>query len=164
MTAPFTAMLLILSEVAKQNSASTPFCPVCGERICITKHGFYRRYLFDNSDMIAVQRYCCGNPFCPRKTFSCPPHPFLPFIRLPFCLLQAMLTMISKMTVAGVARRCGLQWCRTYRLLKQAGHLFDWIKKETAAATWGPSACLDPPGRWQEFTMSISYRFYPKRW
>ncbi len=84
MPTPFKSMLFYLSEIAKTNNYREPFCPICGERLCITKHGFYRRYLFYGSEQTGIQRYCCGNPDCPRKTFSCLPHPF--FYRLSACL------------------------------------------------------------------------------
>lgn len=165
MTPPFKAMLFFLSQVAKKNFELDPSCPVCGEGACITKHGYYLRYLFYGSEMIPIQRYCCGNPLCHRKTFSCLPHPFLPFIRLPLCALKAMLDMVQdcKMTTATVARACQMGWRRVYRVLHTARRLFDWIKKEAAAASWGPSACLDPDRHWPEFTRSISYAFYPRR-
>jgi len=46
MPTPFKSMLFYLSEIAKTNNYREPFCPICGERLCITKHGFYRRYSF----------------------------------------------------------------------------------------------------------------------
>jgi len=166
MPTPFKAILFFLSEVAKENHNQEPCCPFCGERICVTKHGFYLRYLFCGSDMIPIQRYCCGNPLCDRRTFSCLPHPFLPLIRLPLCVLKTLLEMVRdlKMTIAAVARACHMQWSRIYRALTTGRRLFGWIKKEAAAASWGPSACFDPDQHWQEFTLSVSYAFYPHRY
>jgi len=116
--------------------------------------------------MIPIQRYRCGNPFCDRKTFSCLPHPFLPLIRLPLCVLKTMLDMVQdlNMTIAAVARAWRMEWSRIYRTLKTAKQLFDWIKKEADAASWGPSACLNPDQHWREFTLSVSYAFYPHRY
>ncbi len=165
MPTPFKAMLFFLSEIAKENHNQDLSCPACGERVCIMKHGFYLRYLFCGSEMIPIQRYCCGNPFCDRRTFSCLPHPFLPLIRLPLCALKTILDMVQdhKMTIAAVARACRMEWSMIYRALKTGRRLFDWMKKEAAAASWGPSACLDPDQQWQEFTLSVSYAFYPDR-
>jgi len=165
MPTPFETMLFYLSEIAKEKHNQTPFCPTCGESVCIIKHGFYLRYLFCGFEMIAIQRYSCGNPFCHRITFSNLPHPFLPFIRLPLCVLEAMLKMVQdyKMTTAAVARSCKMGWRRVYRVLHTARRLFGWIKIEAAAALWGPSACLDPDRQWLEFTRAISYAFYPLR-
>jgi hypothetical protein len=166
MPTPFTSMLFFLSEIAKENHNQAPTCPVCGERICIAKNGFYLRYLFGSFEMLPIQRYCCGNPLCPRKTFSCLPHPFLPLIRLPLCVLKAILDMVQdlKMTIAAVARACRMEWSRIYKALKTGRRLFGWMKKEAAAASWGPSACFDPDKHWQEFTLSVSYAFYPHRY
>lgn len=165
MPTPFENMLLHLSEIAKEKQNQTPCCPTCGECVCIIKHGFYMRYLFEDFEMIAIQRYRCDNPLCHRITFSNLPHPFLPFIRLPLCALKAMLKMVQdyKMTIAAVARSCKMRWRRVYRVLHTARQLFNWIKKEAAAALWGPSACLDPNRYWIEFTRAISYAFYPRR-
>ncbi len=165
MPTPFKAMLFFLSEIAKENHNQNPFCPVCGERICIIKHGFYYRYLFCGSQMAPIQRYCCGNPLCYRKTFSCLPHPFLPLIRQPLCALKAILNMVQdfKMTIAAVARTLRLAWPTINRALKTGQKLFGWLHRQAPAASWGPSVCLAPDQHWQEFTFSVSYAFYPDR-
>lgn len=165
MPTPLKTMLLFLSQIAKENHNPAPFCPVCGERVCIIKHGFYWRYLFDGSAQTSIQRYCCGNPHCHRKTFSCLPHPFLPLIRLPLCVLRAILDMLQnyKMTIAAAGRACRMKWPTVKRVLKTAKKLFGWIHRQAPSASWGPSACLNANKNWQEFILSISYAFYPDR-
>ncbi|RKY10841.1 MAG: hypothetical protein DRP52_06790 [Planctomycetota bacterium] len=165
MPTPFKAMLFFLSEIAKENHNQEPSCPTCGERYCIIKHGFYRRYLFYGSEMIPIQRHCCGNPLCDRRTFSCLPHPFLPLIRLPLCALKALLDMVRdfKMSIAAVARALRMHWPTVNRALQTGRKLFAWLGRQAAGASWRPSACLDPDQHWQEFIISISYAFYPDR-
>lgn len=165
MTTPLAAMLEHLSEVAKQKLVSDVVCPTCGDRYCFIKHGHYRRYLFAGSDTVKIQRYRCRNPDCPRGTFSCLPHPFLPVIRLPLCALITILTLVEKenTTIAAVARSCAKSWAVIQRAVDSAQKLRGWLAKPAQAALWGPSPCLCPKRHWGAFTRALSFAFFPER-
>lgn len=159
MSHPLSSMLEHVDEIAKQNPPQQVVCPTCGERHCHIKHGFYKRYLFTGNDCIKIQRYRCLNSSCPRCTFSCLPHPFLPIIRLPLCVLFAIVDMVenAQATIAGVARACGRTWATVRRALDTGGRLRRWMRSE------GAVPCLNPARDWSAFTRAFSFAFFPGR-
>lgn len=165
MPTPLEAMLVRLSEVAKEKLDANVLCPSCGERHCFIKHGFYHRYLFTGDETTKIQRYRCLNPSCSRCTFSCLPHPFLPIIRWPLCALMAVLSLLEQPneTIASVGRSCGKSWATIQRAARTAQRLRQWLAQEARAALWGPSLCLGPKQTWPSFTHALSFAFFPGR-
>jgi ssDNA-binding Zn-finger/Zn-ribbon topoisomerase 1 len=162
---PLWTILVRADEVAKENLTPPVACPACGERDCIIKHGFYQRYTFTGEDLTRIQRFRCLNRRCPRCTFSCLPHPFLPIMRLPLCALWAIVAMVEKdsATIAAVARAWRKTWITAKRALACARRLRRWIAAEAPAAAWAPSPCLNPARQWGTFVRSLSFAFYPAR-
>lgn len=159
MSHPLTSMLERVDEIAKKNFTPQVVCPTCGERHCHIKHGFYRRYLFASSDCVKIQRYRCLNSACPRCTFSCLPHPFLPIVRLPLCVLFAITELVenAQATIAAVARACGRSGSTIRRAADTGARLRRWMQSESA------SPCLNPGRRWSAFTRAFSFAFFPDR-
>lgn len=157
-------MLSSLTAVAKEKQSLEIFCPVCGERYRLIKHGFYRRYLFDGHETIQVQRYRCHNVHCPRQTFSILPHPLLPVWRVPLCFLLTILTLheLSGQSVNALARATGTAWSTIRRRIASARRLRSWLAAESRAGTWGPSPCLDPHRCWSGFIQGFSHAFFSR--
>jgi hypothetical protein len=165
MSDPLLNMLVCVDEIAKQNLIPEIVCPTCGERHCFIKHGFYLRYQFAGDGMVKIQRYRCLNIDCPRCTFSCLPHPFLPIIRLPLCALLAILAMVenNSATIAAASRAWHRSWASIKRALHIARRLRRFMQAQAHAASWAPSPCLDPARHWGAFSRAFSFAFYPQR-
>lgn len=165
MSAPLKEILVLLSSIAKKGQIAEVLCPKCSERHRVTKYGFYFRYLFTGSEMTAIQRYCCGNRECPRRTFSILPHPFLPILRVPLCFLMTLLEIRGKQgrTVSSLAAVIGSTWSTVRRNLRRAAAVGEWFSREQEVALWGPSPCLDPRLHWTAFTQAFSWAFFPDR-
>ena len=159
---PFSCLYLLLFE-KNSNHKSDIRCPLCGECYRICRNGHYWRYRFDGNDRVAVQRYGCRNPGCPRRTFSIPPHLFLPFSRIPLCLLMAVLKKHreKKYNVNRCARWLNRSWNTAKRALTTATRILDWFAHETDAGAIPVIPCLTDA--WSAFTRAYSYAFFPDR-
>jgi len=159
---PFSWLTILLFD-EKANNKPDIRCPLCGEKFRICRNGHYWRYQFESNDRVAVQRYSCRNPGCPRRTFSIPPHPLLPFCRIPLCLLIAVFQRhyVHKDSVSQCARWLNRSWNTAKRALKQAVRLLAWFTHESDAGAIPMTPCL--PQSWPTFTRAYSYVFFPER-
>lgn len=154
-------MLLLRSSKNKENLHCR--CPTCAERYRITRYGHYLRYRFDTAPgRIAVQRYCCGNPYCPRKTFSIPPPGLLPYCRIPLCILLQIYHhhFEDHHTVSQCARRLNIGWNTVKRALNRMGRILDLVRAETGAGSL-PEVPVGS-GVWPRFIRVFSYAFFPE--
>jgi hypothetical protein len=165
MSAPLREILVFLSSIAKENQIAEILCPKCGERRRVTKYGFYYRYLFTGNETKAIQRYCCGNRECPRRTFSILPHPFLPILRVSLCFLMMLLEVRERegRRVSDLAALIGSTWSTVRRMLRRAVAVRKWLSQEQEVALWGPTPCLAPRLHWTAFTQTFSWAFFPNR-
>ena len=153
-------MLLLRSSKNKENLHHR--CPICGERYRITRNGHYWRYRFDStSERIAVQRYCCGNPYCSCKTFSIPPPGLLPYCRIPLCILLQIYHLIDNHTISQCAKRLNIGWNTVKRALNLIGRTLDLIRDETGVGSL-PKMPVGPKV-WALFIRVFSYAFFPER-
>jgi len=138
-------------------------CPLCGEQLRICRYGHYWRYRFEDDGRMAVQRFGCLNPGCPRRTFSIPPHPYLPICRIPLCLLLVVLILhrVKKYNINRCARFLDLSWNTAKRALTSASRLLNWFMHESAAGAIPPIPCLEYT--WPAFVRAYSYAFFPDR-
>jgi hypothetical protein len=154
------AMLPVQPENSKQNVE--PCCPQCNERWRIVRYGRYWRYWYGSSSKrMAVARYACRNPACPRRTFSVPPHAYLPRMRMPLCLLMALYRqhVLEARPLNASARMLRHSWTTIRRAVTLARRLLDWCRREVGADTLTPWPCH--PHRWPAFCRAFSYAFRP---
>jgi len=158
-----SSWLSILQSEENTNPKADIRCPLCGERLRICRYGHYWRYRFESDDRFAVQRYGCLNPACPRRTFSIPPHPYLPICRIPLCLLMALLInhQSGRYSVSRCARWIKRSWNTAKRAVTSASRLVHWFVYESRAGTIALIPCLDHT--WAAFTRAYSYAFFPAR-
>ena len=157
---PLQSILLTTNRVAKQNLTPEIICPKCGERHLLIKWGFYTRYLFQNDDTIRVQRFRCLNIRCPRFTFSILPHPILPIVRMPLCLIMTLLSMYQDgCPVADLARKSGKSWSVVRRAIVIAGQIQSVLQNEIELLL----PCLHPAVSWTVFTHAFSWALFPGR-
>jgi hypothetical protein len=158
-----SSWLTILRSDVNSNPKADIRCPLCGERLRICRYGHYWRYRFEDDGQVAVQRYGCLNPYCPRQTFSIPPHPYLPICRIPLCLLMVVLILhrVKKYSISRCARFLNLGWNTAKRALASAYRLVNWFVDESAAGAIPPIPCLEHT--WPYFTRAYSYAFFPDR-
>jgi len=158
-----SSWLTILRSEENSNPKADIRCPLCGERLRICRYGHYWRYRFEDNGRLAIQRYGCLNPGCPRRTFSIPPHPYLPFCRIPLCLLMAVLIKhrVKKHTINRCARYLDLSWHTAKRALASAYRLLNWFIHESTAGAITLIPCLKHT--WPAFTRAYSYAFFPDR-
>ncbi|MBI9082071.1 MAG: transposase family protein [Desulfobacterales bacterium] len=157
-------MLLLLSSKDKKNLQIDCRCPLCGERYRVTRHGHYWRYSFDSATgQIAIQRYCCGNPDCPRKTFSILPSGLLPYCRIPLCILLQIYHhhFDNHHTVSQCARRLNIGWSSVKRALNRMVWTLDLVRDEIGGGSLPPTPF--GPGVWPRFIRVFSYAFFPER-
>lgn len=140
-------------------------CPRCATTLII-RHGTYLRAHPEAQDQVAVQRYLCKSPRCPRKTFSILPYPFLPIMRhfYQVLLLCHCLHVVQGNSQAHVARHLQLSRGIVKRLGLFCRRLVPWLKHEQKIADWGPDPTANPAGFWPDFCRDFSQVFYPKRW
>jgi hypothetical protein len=157
---PFSWLSILFSE-DNSNPKADIRCPMCGERLRIYRNGHYFRYLFGRNETMAVQRYGCRNPGCPRRTFSIPPHPYLPICRIPLCALMAIVIKFGsqKHSVNRCARWLNSSWNTAKRGLMLAGRILDWFTREAEAGVIPIMPCL--PNSWHGFIRAYSYAFCP---
>lgn len=157
---PFSWLSILFFE-SNSNPKADIRCPLCGERLRICRNGHYFRYRFEDDEPMAVQRYGCGNPACPRVTFSIPPHPYLPICRIPLCLLMAMLIKLrtQKYSINDCARWINSSWNTAKRAVTLAARLLDWFNREAEAGVIPKMPCL--PNQWPDFIRAYSYAFCP---
>jgi len=159
---PFPWLFILRSE-ENANPKSDIRCPLCGERSRICRYGHYWRYRFEGDDRLAIQRYGCLNPICSRRTFSIPPHPYLPICRIPLCLLMAVLIKYreGKYNISQCARLLNRSWNTAQRALTSGLRLLKWFVYESHAGGIPLNPCLDHA--WPAFTRAYSYTFFPDR-
>lgn len=156
---PWNSLITVLSEITRNNYDSIIRCTHCGNREIYVKWGFYSRYLF-NDELVNIQRYRCNNDLCPCKTFSIPPHAFLPIIRTSLCMLMYVLKMHEQgNTIADIVRHTGNNWQRIQRWISKAVSIREWLQNEYG----GLSPCLLKDWPWSTFTRNFSWAFYPAR-
>ena len=161
MTQSLTCIVASADALAKRNYDSDVFCPTCGKR-WYHRYGHYARYDPKHDAIIAIQRYACKNVECPRRTFSYPPSPLLPIMRLTCCILLSITAYnLNGKTKAAIARSLGLSFMRVHRALIRAASFSRWLDRERRAGTF-PSSC---PyfGAHNRFVMAFSQAFYPGR-
>lgn len=158
-------MLILLSDIAKENQTGPIRCQCCYRSVGIDRHGCYERYLFSSDEKIKVQRYLCRNPECDCLTFSILPHPFLRYIRFPLCFLFLLLAAYEakRGNFSSLAREAVLSRPVVKRSLSLARRLRDWLDH---LGLWpeGGRPCLDPRRRWTDFNRALSWAFYPVRY
>jgi hypothetical protein len=154
------AMLSIRPAKAKQN-IEPPCCPLCHEHWRIVRYGRYWRYGYGSNQRVAVARYACRNPACPRRTFSVLPHGLLPQVRMPLCLLMALyrLHVAQAQPLNPLARMLRHSWTTIRRAVMLARRLLDWCRHEVCAEAMDPWPCH--PHRWPAFCRAFSYAFRP---
>lgn len=162
---PFSLQPMVPGHLEKGNTKFDPpaRCPHCGERCRIIRHGSYHRYRFESSERIAVPRFRCRNPDCPRKTFSIPPHPYLPCCRIPLCILMALYQrhVLEKQRISACARWLGKTWNMIKRAVNLSKCLILWFRRETITGTLPAIPCADL--NWPAVTRAYSYTFLPGR-
>ena len=164
MTPPLIKMLLFLDAAAKKKVCGPAVCPECGTSHMCIKNGSYQRYLFSGEKLIRIQRYLCKNRQCPRRTFSILPHPFLRIVRLPLCLMRALLFLKKTgESLSGLSRRAGKSIGIVRRAIGFYEKLTRWLDREGRICTWGPSPCLDPAAFWTVFNHDFSRAFFPRK-
>lgn len=158
-----SSWLSILRSEKNANPKPDIRCPLCGERLRICRYGHYWRYRFEGDDRFAVQRYGCLNPYCSRRTFSIPPHPYLPTCRIPLCLLMSVLIKYreGKYNISRCARLLNRSWNTAKRALTSGFRLLKWFMHESHAGGIPLTPCLDHS--WPTFTRAYSYAFFPDR-
>jgi len=160
MPSPLQAILHATNQIANQNLTSEIICPGCGERHLLIKWGFYTRYLFLGDDTIRIQRFRCLNGHCPRFTFSILPHPLLPIVRLPLCVIITLLSLYQDgRPVADLARKSDKSWPVVRRILSIARRIQAVLKNELELLL----PCLHPAASWTVFTHAFSWALFPKR-
>ena len=157
---PFSWLTIPPSE-KNANKKSDVRCPLCGECCRICRNGHYRRYRFEGNDQFSVQRYCCRNPDCPRKTFSILPKPWLPYCRIPLCLLMALYRhhILEGKSINDCARKIRRSRHTAKRAVTLARRLICWFRKESVADILPPAPC--GPWLWPAFIRAYSYAFFP---
>ncbi len=140
-------------------------CPRCATTLII-RHGTYLRAHPEEPVQVAVQRYLCKSPLCPRKTFSVLPYPLLPMIRHFYktLLLCHLLHSQRHRTQAATARQLGVTRGVVKRLSIFCRRLVPWLKHEQVIADWGPDPTANSGALWPDFCRDFSQAFYPKRW
>lgn len=165
MTPPLVFILSLLSNIAKENQTGPVRCQGCYRNTGIIRHGYYLRYLFDSSEMVQIQRYRCCNPDCDCVTFSILPHPFLRYIRLPFCFLLKLLSAHENEgeNLSSLARQTGMSRPRVKRAMPLARKIAHWLER---IALWpgGGRPCFKPQERWTDFIRAFSWSFFPGRY
>ncbi len=158
---PFSWLILLLSSSKNnQNFSANCRCPRCAERYRIIRHGHYWRNDFDSTQgRLAVQRYCCHNPNCPRKTFSVLPPALLPYYRIPLPILLQIYTRhhAQGLSVSQCARRSNTGWNTAKRGLGLMRRILNMIRGELTACALPPTP--SEPGVWQAFIRAFSYAF-----
>jgi hypothetical protein len=165
---PFSVMtmLQIRPAKAKKKVEQPPLCPHCHERWRIRGWGHYWRACYGpgSNERIAVARYECRNPQCPRRTFSVPPHGMLPHVQIPLCVLMALyrLHVDQEKPLNLTAHLLNHSWTTIRRAVALARRLLDWCRQEVAAGVLPPRPCH--PDQWPTFCRAFSYAFYPGRY
>jgi hypothetical protein len=157
------AMLPVLVLKAKQNFKPDLCCPLCHEHRRIVRYGRYWRYFYESHERMAVQRYACRNPACPRRTFSVLPHAYLPMLRIPLCLQLELYRrhVVDCQSINRLARALHHGWNTIRRAVDLARRLLDWCRREITAEAMDPWPCR--PVRWPAFCRAFSYAFMPAR-
>ena len=162
---PFSWLCIVVSciENANRKVQEPVRCPGCNDHRRVGGHGCYRRYRYESQKRMAVPRYKCRNPDCPCQTFSQLPHPYLPIVRIPLCVLMDLyrFQVIENNTIARCARKFGLSWNTVKRAVALARRLVDFVGRELASEVLPLWPCL--PDRWPDFTRAFSYAFLPAR-
>ena len=160
---PFSWLNILLLSSKNNPNLQTDFrCPLCNERYRIVRHGHYwRNGVGSTQDRIAVQRYCCGNPDCPRKTFSILPAALLPYCRIPLCMLLKIYARhhAKGLSVNQCARLLSIGWNAARRGLTLARRILDMVRRELTAGALPPTP--SGHGAWQTFIRTFSYAFFP---
>jgi len=148
---------------AKTKTSQEVKCPECGERDRIWGHGSYQRYALAASHQVAVPRFRCLQPRCPRNTFSILPFPFLRVVRHSLCTLMVLAVMFSQAqkSKSAWARELAIGRRSLHRALAKATAVRVWFEREVTVALWGPWPPHRPGSHWTAFTQAFSHRFYP---
>ena len=135
----------------------------CAERYRIIRHGHYWRNDFDSTQgRLAVQRYCCHNPNCPRKTFSVLPPALLPYYRIPLSILLQIYTRhhAQGLSVSQCARRLNTGWNTAKRGLGLMRRILNMINGELTAGALPPTP--SEPGGVASVYSGFFLRFFPR--
>jgi hypothetical protein len=160
---PFSWMFMVpvRAPKAKKNLQPDIRCPQCNERYRIVRYGRYWRYRYESHERMAVTRYACRNPDCPRRTFSVLPHPYLPLVRMPLCLLLAVYRqhVAEQQAINHLARKLRHGWNTVRRAVCLAGRILQWCGRELCAQAMPLWPCHKD--RWPAFSRAYSYAFLP---
>jgi len=145
----------------RNNLAPDIRCPQCHERWRIVRYGRYWRYRYESHERLAVARYACRNPRCPRRTFSLLPHAYLPWVRTPLCRLLALYQqhVHEGQAINHLARKLRQAWNTLRRAVNLARRILDWCGRELAADALPIWPCHR--SRWPAFCRAYSYAFLP---
>ncbi len=160
---------LIMHRLSKNNASGKEEqfvrCPHCATPLTI-RYGRYQRYHPEEPEQVNVQRYRCKSPYCPWKTFSILPYPFLPIVRhfLQTLFFFHYLLNLNKKTQAHTARKLALTRGTVKRLARFCQRFIPWFNMEKHIAPWGPDPEADQIRFWIDFTRDFSQALYPKRW
>lgn len=156
-------MVPVRASKAKENLDPDIRCPQCSELRRIVRHGHYQRYRYESHERMAVARYACRNPDCPRRTFSVLPHSYLPVVRMPLCLLLALYRQHVAKTQAinELARKLRHGWNTIRRAVCLARRILHWCGQEIRAEAmpWWPCHA----DHWPAFSRAFSWAFLPRR-
>ncbi len=156
--------LFEINQYGKQEK--TTRCPHCATSIIIRYGTYLRSHPEESCGQVAVQRYFCKHPNCPRKTFSFLPFPFLPIVRHFYqtLLLLHCLYNVQNSTQAATARQLNVTRGIVKRLGIFCGRFIPWLDKEKEFADWGTGSGEISVALWADFTRDFSQTFYPSRW
>ena len=162
MPTPLKSILECLDIVANPEITGPIVCPHCGERYRTSKYGFYSRYLFSSCESIRIQRYLCKNAWCPRKTFSILPYPFLRFMRVGLCFLYGLREAREKNSIRALSKSSGFARSTLRRLLEKAERVSNWVESELKARSWDGLPWIQAASLWTRFVQMFSQHFYPR--
>jgi len=79
-----------------------------------------------------------------------------------------MLMHVLKMyeqgnSIANIARQTNNNWPKTQRWIAKASEIQEWLRQQSAIASWEPSPCFSPDKLWTSFIRDFSWAFYPNR-
>jgi hypothetical protein len=160
---------LIMHRLSENNASGKEEqfvrCPHCATPLTI-RYGRYQRNHPEEPEQVSVQRYRCKSPYCPWKTFSILPYPFLPIVRhfLQTLFFFHCLLNLNKKTQAHTARKLILTRGVVKQLATFCQRFIPWFNTEKHIAPWGPNPEADQIRFWIDFTRDFSQALYPKRW
>jgi hypothetical protein len=140
-------------------------CPHCSQT-CIIRYGRYQRGSPEGHGSISIQRYLCKSRSCPMITFSFPPWPLLPIIRLSYSSIQLCYTLFQNGLAiqASIARTLKVTRGVAKRLISFCQRFIPWLEKEYQICCQNLNPEPFSALFWADFCRDFRHYFYPKRW